>query len=98
MSSADTDSRILHDPNGIARNVIYTPNPGGAFVIMHDGSGHIATAQALSQIIPQLQAKGWKFVTMPELLRAWAEWMKTAPASAVAPAREAGGVTLPAGE
>jgi peptidoglycan/xylan/chitin deacetylase (PgdA/CDA1 family) len=82
MSSADTSKTILHDATAIAKNVIHTPNPGGAFVLMHDGSGHLASAHALEQIIPQLQAKGWKFVTIPELLRAWAAWRQSQPAPA----------------
>ena len=69
MSSADTDRRILKDPDLIARNVIHTPR-NGDFVLMHDGGGHMASSEALSQNIPQLQKAGWKFVTIPELLRA----------------------------
>jgi peptidoglycan/xylan/chitin deacetylase (PgdA/CDA1 family) len=103
MSSADTSRSILRDPAAIAKNVIHTPNPGGAFVLMHDGTGHMASVRALSLIIPQLQAKGYKFVTIPELLRAWAAWMDSqhaAPAAApaapvTAPTQEATGVAAP---
>jgi len=96
MSSADTSQKILHDSAAIANNVIHTPNPGGAFVLMHDGGGHMSSIKALEQIIPQLQAKGWKFVTIPELLRAWADWMATQ-ASAPAPAAaQPAAVTTPA--
>lgn len=91
MSSADTDRRILKNADLIARNVIHTPRPGD-FVLMHDGGGHLATAEALSQILPQLQKAGWKFVTVPELLRAWAEWMATQPPR---PGSGAAGPTAP---
>ncbi len=70
ISSADT-TKI--GPPVIARNIIHTPNPGD-IVLMHDGSGHARTAQALPQILEELGAAGFQFVTVPELLRAWAEW------------------------
>jgi peptidoglycan/xylan/chitin deacetylase (PgdA/CDA1 family) len=62
-------------PKVIARNVIHTPNPGD-FVLMHDGAGHTATAQALPQVLRELSAEGFQFVTLPELLRQWARWQQ----------------------
>lgn len=70
VSSADT-TRI--GPEAIAKNVIHTPDPGD-IILMHDGPGHKKTAQALPQILRELGAAGFKFVTVPELLRAWDQW------------------------
>ncbi len=71
ISSADT-ARI--GPEVIARNVIHTPNPVD-IVLMHDSTGHQRTAQALPQILRELTAAGFEFVTIPELLRAWNEYL-----------------------
>jgi len=84
ISSADT--RPIGAPV-IARNVIHTPNPGD-IVLMHDGSGHRATVEALPQILGDLGRSGFAFVTVPELLRAWQEWQA---ASAQSPADQEGG-------
>ena len=85
ISSADT-TKI--GPEVIARNVIHTPNPGD-IVLMHDGAGHGRTIQALPQILRELGAAGFQFVTVPELLRAWTEWLATNPSGA-APAAAPG--------
>lgn len=58
----------------IARNIIYTPNPGD-IVLMHDGPGHAATAAALPEVLDKLGASGFRFVTLPELLQAWDRWL-----------------------
>jgi chitin deacetylase len=63
----------------IASNVIHTPNPGD-IVLMHDGPGHGATAAALPVILRDLSAAGYRFVTIPELLRAWDQWLRSRPA------------------
>lgn len=73
ISSADT-AKI--DAAGIAHNVIHTPNPGD-LVLMHDGPGHRETVKALPQILKELGAAGFRFVSLPELLRAWDEWLAT---------------------
>ncbi|MEN6642284.1 MAG: polysaccharide deacetylase family protein [Armatimonadia bacterium] len=73
ISSADSN------PIGsatIARNTIHTPNPGD-IVLMHDAAGKKATLGALPQILTELSAAGFRFVTVPELMRAWDEWEKT---------------------
>lgn len=62
-------------PAVIARNVIHTPNPGD-FVLMHDGAGHKATAAALPQVLKELTASGFTFVTMPELMQEWVRWQQ----------------------
>lgn len=87
ISSADTTSI---GPEVIARNVIHTPNPGD-IVLMHDGSGHGRTVQALPQILRELGAAGFEFVTLPELLRAWDEWLRSEPAAAAGPGEAARG-------
>ncbi|HEY3398057.1 MAG TPA: polysaccharide deacetylase family protein [Armatimonadota bacterium] len=81
ISSADT--RPI-GPEVIAHNVIHTPNPGD-IVLMHDGSGHSRTAQALPQILRELGQAGFEFVTIPELMDAWDQWLRSQPA--VAPPR-----------
>jgi chitin deacetylase len=85
ISSADT--RPI-DSKFIANNVIHTPNPGD-IVLMHDGAGHKATAAAVPIILRELSAAGYRFVTLPELFRAWDEWLRKHPASQ-APAQAKG--------
>lgn len=69
ISSADSNPI---GPEVIASNVIYTPNPGD-IVLMHDGSGHHRTAEALPRILEELGEAGFEFVTLPALMRAWEE-------------------------
>ncbi|MCE5217339.1 polysaccharide deacetylase family protein [bacterium] len=78
ISSADT-AKI--DAAGIAHNVIHTPNPGD-IVLMHDGPGHRETVKALPQILSELGAAGFRFVSLPELLRAWDQWLASSRAKA----------------
>jgi peptidoglycan/xylan/chitin deacetylase (PgdA/CDA1 family) len=87
VSSADTTAHLA--PATIAHNIIHTPNPGD-IVLLHDGGGHGATAQALPQILKELGAAGWQFVTVPELLRAWDQWLATNPAPPAAPVAKKG--------
>lgn len=70
ISSADSNPIPAET---IAHNIIHTPNPGD-IVLMHDGAGHTATVKALPQVLKELSAAGFKFVTIPELLQAWDEW------------------------
>ncbi len=67
LSSADTTTK---SSDVIANNVIHTPSPGD-IVLMHDSSTKSATAAALPRILDELGRDGWKFVTVPEMLRAW---------------------------
>jgi peptidoglycan-N-acetylglucosamine deacetylase len=54
-------------PEAMIKTVVGEAKPGG-IVLMHDGGGnHESTAKALPQMIAQLRAKGYKFVTVPEL-------------------------------
>lgn len=43
-------------------------HPGGV-VILHDGAGRWATAATLRSALPALQARGFKFVTLSELIQ-----------------------------
>lgn len=51
----------------IAKKVLGSVKPGSIIVAHANGRGR-ATAQALSKFIPQLQAQGYQFVTVSELL------------------------------
>jgi peptidoglycan/xylan/chitin deacetylase (PgdA/CDA1 family) len=54
----------------IATSVIRQAHPGG-IVLLHDGGGNrAATVAALPKMIQDLRAKGYEFVTLPELLQA----------------------------
>jgi peptidoglycan/xylan/chitin deacetylase (PgdA/CDA1 family) len=73
LGSADTDKHITVEL--IESNVIHTPDPGD-IVLMHDGAGHEkTTAKALPRILTELTQEGFQFVTLPELMRAWDEWL-----------------------
>lgn len=67
LTSADTDPRAK--PQAFANNVLKGAKPG-AIVLMHDGGGdRQRTVQALPQIITGLKQQGYRFVTIPELLK-----------------------------
>jgi len=61
------------DPDTIVRRVLEHVRPG-AIVLLHDGddtrhgSDRAPTVEALPQIIDALRARGYRFVTVPELL------------------------------
>jgi peptidoglycan/xylan/chitin deacetylase (PgdA/CDA1 family) len=59
----DTAAQIL-------QAVMRSPRSGD-IVLLHDGRGHLSTARALPEILRRLSDKGFKFVTVPELLRRW---------------------------
>lgn len=76
------DSEDWKQPSAatIAKTVMREVYPGG-IILMHDGGGNRShTVAALKIIIPQLKAKGYKFVTVPQLL----EMRYVAPAKAPA--------------
>ena len=65
-----SDSRDWAHPGSAAmiRTVLQQASPGG-IALLHDGGGHRSqTIAALPVIIERLQARGYKFVTVPELL------------------------------
>jgi peptidoglycan-N-acetylglucosamine deacetylase len=66
QTSADTDPKAKYPV--FVKNVLRDAKPGG-IVLMHDGGGdRRRTVQALPGIIKGLQEKGYRFVTVPELL------------------------------
>jgi chitin deacetylase len=53
---------------GLIESVLKEAKPGG-IVLMHDGGGdRQTTVQALPSIISKLKQRGYKLVTVPELL------------------------------
>ncbi len=63
---ADVKTSLFRPPGG---NVLRDAKPGG-IVLMHDGGGdRQRTVQALPQIITGLKQQGYRFVTVPELLK-----------------------------
>ena len=68
MWSADSRDWHFESPQVLIRNVLKEAQPGG-IVLMHDGGGNRSkTVKALPQIISDLRKRGYKFVTIPELL------------------------------
>lgn len=67
-SDESGDSQRRGQAANLIKNVVKSAKPGG-IVLMHDGGGNRSrTVKALPQIIADLKAKGYKFVTIPELL------------------------------
>ncbi len=69
MWSIDSNDSHPHrpSPEAMIKTVVGEAKSGG-IVLMHDGGGkHENTAKALPQMIAQLRAKGYRFVTVPEL-------------------------------
>jgi chitin deacetylase len=74
----DTDPQDFTAPSAatIYHRVLYgnpkDPDPGvhpGAIVLLHDGGGDRShTVQALPKIIAALRQRGYRFLTVPELL------------------------------
>lgn len=67
--SVDTDDWQLPGTAAIVSRALHDATPGG-IVLMHDGGGpREATLAALPQIITGLRARGYRLVTVPQLLR-----------------------------
>ena len=67
LTSADTDPHAK--PQAFVNNVLKGAKPG-FIVLMHDGGGdRHKTVEALPQIISGLKQQGYRFVTIPELLK-----------------------------
>ncbi|MEH2311122.1 MAG: polysaccharide deacetylase family protein [Nostoc sp.] len=67
LTSADTDPHAK--PQAFVNNVLKGAKPG-SIVLMHDGGGdRRRTVEALPQIISGLKQQGYRFVTIPELLK-----------------------------
>jgi peptidoglycan/xylan/chitin deacetylase (PgdA/CDA1 family) len=58
----------------IAGNATAGLKPGD-IILVHDGPGHSASAKALPQILAKAKKEGFRFVTVPELLRGWDKWL-----------------------
>ena len=69
-STTDDFNVKLTSPEKIANEVLGLIHPG-AIVLLHDGGGKSRqkTVDALGLIIKELQKRGYKFVTVPELLK-----------------------------
>jgi peptidoglycan/xylan/chitin deacetylase (PgdA/CDA1 family) len=69
MWSTDTPELRYARANRIVSTVLNNTQSGGV-VLLHDGGGdRSATVRALPEIISQLKKRGYKFVTLPELLQ-----------------------------
>lgn len=84
-SDESSDTQRREQPSTLIKNVLKGVKPG-AIVLMHDGGGNRSrTVQALPQIISNLKAQGYKFVTIPELLEMQSQEQSLAVASPVTP-------------
>lgn len=67
--SADSNDWKRPGSSRIARYILNQSSPGG-IALMHDGGGSRGqTLAALPEIITTLQSRGYRFVTVPELLK-----------------------------
>jgi peptidoglycan/xylan/chitin deacetylase (PgdA/CDA1 family) len=62
----------------LIRGVLSAPEKGD-IVILHDGNDHQASVDAVTPILKALSAKGWQFVTLPEMMVAWDAYRKAHP-------------------
>lgn len=74
-SSADTATKSAEK---VYKNVAFTPNPG-EIILMHDGYGKTWTAEALPKILARLKKKGFKFITVPDMLRRYDRYLRAYP-------------------
>lgn len=74
--SASTDELSVKSPESLAQKIVAQTSPGD-IILLHDGYGNYhnfskadktITVKALPLIIKSLQDKGYRFVTVPELL------------------------------
>lgn len=73
ITSADTDASS--DVQAYVNNVLSGAKPGG-IILIHDGGGDRSkTVKALPLILEGLKQRGYRFVTIPELLRMQDEGM-----------------------
>lgn len=68
-SGMDTNDWMeTRTPRDIANTVLNNPNPNGGIILMHDcGGSRQRTVDSLAMFIPQMQARGYEFVTVREL-------------------------------
>lgn len=55
-----------------------SPGPG-EIVLMHDGYGKTWTASALPRILKRMTGKGFRFITVPDMLRRWDKYLDAYP-------------------
>lgn len=68
--SADSNDWKRPSPDRITRTILNQATPGGV-ALFHDGGGDRSnTVAALPRILTELKARGYRFVTIPELLNA----------------------------
>ena len=70
--SASASDWNPHTPQDIAEALLDQLMPGVIFLLhdgkeTNDGPHRVATVQAVAQFIPQIKARGYRFVTIPEL-------------------------------
>lgn len=69
MWSSDAKESFVPSKETLINNVL-TSSKSGGIVLLHDGGGNRSTTvQALPKIIEELANRGFKFVTLPELLK-----------------------------
>ncbi|WP_017718030.1 polysaccharide deacetylase family protein [Kamptonema formosum] len=84
MWSTDTPELRYARADRIVSTVLNNVQSGGV-VLMHDGGGdRSATVRALPKIIAELKKRGYKFVTLPELLEMKDKQLQVAAAAASA--------------
>lgn len=72
-TGADTSSKAT--AKSIAGLVVSGAAPGD-IVLLHDGAGKTdTTIKALPTILDKLKAKGYSFITVPDMLRRWDEFL-----------------------
>ena len=77
MWSSDARESSFSSSGALANNVLNSAKPGG-IVLLHDGGGNrSATVQALPIIITKLKERGYRFVTLPELLEIYEQHQQT---------------------
>lgn len=77
MWSSDARESFFSSSGALVNNVLNSAKPGG-IVLLHDGGGdRSATVQALPIIITQLKERGYRFVTLPELLEIYDQHQET---------------------
>ena len=77
MWSSDARESSFSSSGALVNNVLNSAKPGG-IVLLHDGGGNrSATVQALPIIITKLKERGYRFVTLPELLEIYEQHQQT---------------------
>ena len=73
--SASASDWNPHTPQELSEALLDQLAPGAIFLLhdgkeTNDGPHRVASVQAVAQLIPQVKARGYRFVTIPELLAA----------------------------